>query len=197
MTDPSRLFRPTRRGGQDRSMERRTVTRGVAWTVPVISVATAAPAFAASPNVTVTQTDCNRTTIPYGPGSPYCIGGTTYGRLTWTIDTTAPIPVGTNFTVTFDRTLYCRVNRVTGNLRDGGYIGTNSTSETSLSATYAVIKQIPAGTGYIFAEGFAVQSGDATMFTLCIPTISGEWDGSDNCAGRTLRVSGGLTSCTL
>jgi hypothetical protein len=37
-----------------REIDRRTIPKGVAWTVPVVIVATAAPAAAASGNVTIT-----------------------------------------------------------------------------------------------------------------------------------------------
>lgn len=36
-----------------RTVSRRTVTRGIAWTTPVVAIATAAPAFAASCDITL------------------------------------------------------------------------------------------------------------------------------------------------
>ena len=48
--DDARL---TQTAGEGREIDRRTIAKGVAWTVPVVIVATAAPAAAASGAVTL------------------------------------------------------------------------------------------------------------------------------------------------
>jgi len=166
------------------------VVRGVAWSVPVVSVAATAPAFAASPNVVVSQTAC-ATTIDSSGDCGILIR---WARLTWQVTTTLAIPAGTSLQVSWSRELHCRHNRVTGTLRTGGYVNERSTADNATSATYAVIKEIPPGT-YTFEDGFAVQTGTPTVITLTIPTVPGEGKTSDNSAGRSLRTVLGATSC--
>ncbi|MBG6083953.1 hypothetical protein [Zhihengliuella flava] len=87
--------------GRRSGIDRRTLTKGAAWSVPVIAAAVSAPAAAAS---TVQQFDV---TV-----SASCTGGidllvvTAFGDPTFTITaTTGDIPVGTTFILTSDALL--------------------------------------------------------------------------------------------
>lgn len=176
---------------EPRTPSRRSVVRGVAWSVPVVSVAATAPAFAASPNVSVLQNDCATFTSGFNSACAFV----TFARVTWQITTTLAIPVGTVLRVTASRELHCRHNRTSGSLRAGGFVAERSSSaEGTMPATYPVIKEIPPGT-HTFQDGFAVDTGTPTLVTLTVPTIVGEGKTSDNSAGRNLRTSLGVTTC--
>lgn len=173
---------------------RRTVVRGAAWTVPAVAVATTAPAFAASPNVSLLQIGCDTQSTGLFTSSG-CGPFITYARITWQLTTMITIPVGAELRMTASRELHCRHDRVTGTLRTGAHVLQNATTSTGSSATYRVVKAIPSGT-YTFEDGFAVPSGDPTVITLSAPVIGGE-DASDNSAGRSLRVVPfGSTTCS-
>lgn len=200
MTDMSGRFLPGPRRGADRRMGRRTVTRGAAWAVPVIAVAAAAPAFAASPNVAVAVAACEPATGQAFTGCPSSLTST--ARVTWTIDTNYTIPQGATFRLIASRSTYCTVNRYTGTLHSLGYVGdradggssTNCAGSGSCTANITVVKAIPPGI-YTFSDRFAVSSGASTTVTLCAPEFPAETTTSDNCAGKVLSVSGGATSC--
>jgi hypothetical protein len=94
------------RGGSSMSQyNRRTIVRGAAWTIPVVAVASTAPAFAASTDTPVVPgpgafTVCKQ---PGGPNGPNCQGYkfslnlTVQPSDTWTIQFTTLTVDGTNF----------------------------------------------------------------------------------------------------
>lgn len=171
---------------------RRTVVRGAAWTVPVVSIAATAPAFAASPNISILQIGCVAQSTGIFPDSS-CGALTTYTKLTWQLTTQITIPVGAEFRMSASRALHCRHNRVSGSLRTGNYVAPTASSSSNTSATYRVVQAIPPGT-HTFEDGFAVQTGTPTVITLAAPVVGGE-DTSDNSASRSVRTVLGTTSC--
>ena len=68
---------------EPRGVSRRTVTKAMAWSVPVIAVASASPAFAASciPTLSLSPRSCKcpgqSTCDPFGYNLYICAGGTT------------------------------------------------------------------------------------------------------------------------
>lgn len=80
--------------GETREVSRRTIAKGVAWTVPAVIVATAAPAAAASgpvlpQGVTLTPGNKGSIAIDFGMGSPnptVTVASVSGGGATWTFE---------------------------------------------------------------------------------------------------------------
>ncbi|HPB71642.1 MAG TPA: hypothetical protein PLX71_01550 [Phycicoccus sp.] len=157
-----------------RPIRRRAVTRGAAWTLPVLAVATAVPAFAASPTCPV-------------PVAAEAKESNTSDRITVTNPVTAaPIPIGTTISWYLQRQ-----DALPLSITVSGMVGLTTTPLTqALSGRVATFvftttSVIPAGgtVSWVYTDGLAVGWNYRSRITVSF-------------AGTSLASCGASFSCT-
>ena len=152
---------------------RRTLTRAAAWTVPAIAAASAAPSFA------VTLDPCAVFTV----GSTTCSNQSDLGRVSFQITTTAPLPVGTVFSVVPSPGSPATTEQLTVG---SSAITTGSAcfAPGNTSAPWTTTSLIPSSTTLAFRMDPAWKRNARTVFTL-VATLS---EGSCPLGSYTVRA---------
>lgn len=169
------------------SVSRRTLTKGVAWTVPVVAVGMTAPSASASPAAcaavvlsssctAVSATDPNQTSSP-----TFCV--------------TPGIAVQPNstFVVAASGVVLSALPNPSGTLLNYG----NFTSISGTAATFTTSTTIPAGTTACLTLSFTVRFTGTLTLSFSARNING---GAD-CVGKITTVTqngnrGGKSSCS-
>jgi hypothetical protein len=164
----------TSRFDAEKGLDRRTVMKGAAWSVPVIALAVATPAHAASiidVGAYRLDGDCGILAV-IGPG------------FTLQASATAPLPVGTTVTITSSGIASIGVVSI-----DGGTASVNVLSPTS--QTFTLTAPLPAGATIAFRTLLSIN----VAFTLnAVSTLPGTYEGSG--AKSAGSVSSTLILCT-
>lgn len=120
-----------------RTVTRRTVARGIAWTTPVVAIATAAPAFAVSPpDLVVTQSGnaCKH------PGNPkyyhftFCFSST----FNTTVTLTKMVVNGETSTSVFPTTVVVPAGGTVCKYVDAGLFSNSANGQAELFYTYRI-----------------------------------------------------------